>query len=54
MNYNGKAVRTVKVEKSVKDILENGFVMDFKDYGRFSVNAKFKRMEMLLTAVIQQ
>lgn len=43
MNYNGKAVRTVKVEKTVKDILENGFVMDFKDYGRFSVNAKFKK-----------
>ena len=43
MNYNGKVVRTVKVEKTVNDILENGFVMDFKDYGRFSVNAKFKK-----------
>ena len=54
MNYNGKVVRTVKVEKTVNDILENGFVMDFKDYGRFLSMQNLKRMEMLLTAVMQQ
>ena len=49
-----KVVRTVKVEKTVNDNFENGFVMDLKIMVDFLSMQNLKRMEMLLTAVMQQ
>ena len=43
MSYNGKITQTVSMEKALQEIPENGFTMDLKDYGKFSLKAEFKK-----------
>ena len=43
MSYNGNVTRKITAEKSIQEIKEGGFAIDFGTYGKFNVVATFKK-----------